>query len=319
MRIFWAVIAVLVLAAGAVMLARRPDAAPRVLDSGPSPGESEPTPSQTPAPQPFPTPTPAAPGGDAVQPKLAEGLDAALRDAAKDAGVPVSLPAAPAPEPAPAATTSPVPVPAPAAAPAAPTAPVGASKSETAELLAEMTGASTDTLPQAPVGVALSRNDDGSLLVDHRFVVRGEGTAERPYEITWEFLSSAADTYKPRLGLKNLPGWLEIINNKHVRITGYIAFPLVAQSPDEMLVMLNQWDGCCIGVPPTPYDAVEVKLANAVKGDDRLKTFGTVEGVLSVDPYLVKDWLIGLYLMKDARLSNTSGVQNSPHLTKPQP
>src|SRR5262249_39584664 len=80
------------------------------------------------------------------------------------------------------------------------------------------------------------------------------------------------------------------------------AFPIMAQSQDEMLVMLNQWDGCCIGVPPTPYDAIEVKLKKAAKGDDRMRVSGSVKGLLRVDPYLIKDWLVSLYLMDDAEL-----------------
>ena len=50
---------------------------------------------------------------------------------------------------------------------------------------------------------------------------------------------------------KNLIVGLDIGTSKVVAIVGEV---------NEALVMLNQWDGCCIGVPPTPYDAVEVRL-----------------------------------------------------------
>jgi hypothetical protein len=63
---------------------------------------------------------------------------------------------------------------------------------------------------------------------------------------------------------------------------------------------MNLWDGCCIGVPPTPYDAVEVRLTRPVKGDDRLLVHGTVTGRLSIDPQLVGNWLVGLYLMEES-------------------
>jgi hypothetical protein len=81
----------------------------------------------------------------------------------------------------------------------------------------------------------------------------------------------------------------------------------MAASADEMLMMLNQWDGCCIGVPPTPYDAIEVKLKAAAKGDTRLRTTGTLSGVLRVEPYLVKDWLVSLYIMDDGELLDAAG------------
>lgn len=156
--------------------------------------------------------------------------------------------------------------------------------------------------PAEEAGPAVTVQDDGSLLVDGRFTVTGKGTKEDPYRVSWDYLISASETYKPRLGQKKLPEWLTILNDKHVRLTGYVAFPLMAQEPNELLVMLNQWDGCCIGIPPTPYDAVEVKLEKPAVGSQRFTIHGTLEGKFKVDPYLVKDWLVGLYTMEDAVL-----------------
>jgi len=70
--------------------------------------------------------------------------------------------------------------------------------------------------------------------------------------------------------------------------------------------MLNQWDGCCIGVPPTPYDAIEVTLANPANRTQRFAVEGRIVGKFTVDPYLVGDWLVGLYLLEDARLDTSS-------------
>lgn len=152
-------------------------------------------------------------------------------------------------------------------------------------------------------GAKVVKQADGSLLVDGRFVVKGEGTKENPYLITWELLVSANESYDPKAGKKDLPGRLKMLDGKHVRLAGNIAFPLYVDTPKELLSMLNQWDGCCIGVPPTPYDAVEVHLSREVPKDQRLATFGTVEGTLSVKPYLVGEWLVGLYVMEDASFS----------------
>jgi hypothetical protein len=153
--------------------------------------------------------------------------------------------------------------------------------------------------------------DDGSMLVDGKYTIRGKGTKDEPYRITWDLLTSAQETYQPRLGLKHIPDRLNIVNNKWVTIAGYVAFPIMAATPDEMLMMLNQWDGCCIGVPPTPYDAVEVKLSTPATRDQRFAIDGTITGVLRVDPYLVKDWLVSMYLMDDAKIvqDSTSGAQ----------
>lgn len=138
-----------------------------------------------------------------------------------------------------------------------------------------------------------------------RFVIEGEGTKEKPYEVSWDLLMSASDTYQPRLGRDEIPEHIKKLDGKQVRIRGHATFPMMADEPTEMLLMLNEWDGCCLGVPPTPYDAVEIALSEPVRGRDRYLSRATVEGTFRVDPYLVGEWLVGLYVMEDVRISNT--------------
>lgn len=145
--------------------------------------------------------------------------------------------------------------------------------------------------------------DNGVTIYDERFPVKGVGTPEDPIDIPWDHLVSASETFQPRMGKKRIPERITMLDGKHVRVTGYVAFPIMAAAQNEMLSMRNMWDGCCIGVPPTPYDAVEVKLKNAATGKDRFTAFGTVEGVMKVDPYIKGNWLLGLYLLEDATLT----------------
>ncbi len=153
-------------------------------------------------------------------------------------------------------------------------------------------------------GAKIEKKPDGTMLVDDKFVVKGEGTRDKPYEVSWDMLVSAQETYDPRQGRKRLPERLTMLNDKYVRITGYIAFPMFVEQPRELLSMLNQWDGCCIGVPPTPYDAVEVHLAEPVNKEQRAGIYGVVTGKFGVKPYLAGDWLIGLYLMENAEFES---------------
>ncbi|GMV26065.1 MAG: hypothetical protein AMXMBFR58_20960 [Phycisphaerae bacterium] len=159
---------------------------------------------------------------------------------------------------------------------------------------------------QGPIPAKIETLGDGSLKVDGRFVVKGEGTAEKPYEVTWDQLVSVSELYNPRDGKKRLPERVMMLDGKVVRIKGYVAFPMYVDRPRELLSMLNQWDGCCIGVPPTPFDAVEVKLRDVVEGGDRYATTGEVTGKFGVKPYLAGDWLVGLYVMDDAVLTTKS-------------
>ncbi len=135
-----------------------------------------------------------------------------------------------------------------------------------------------------------------------RYKLAGSGTADDPYQLTWDVLVSASETYRPRKGEKELPQWVRQIDGKHVEIGGYLLFPLMSDVSDEFLLTLNQWDGCCIGIPPTPYDAVEVKLVKSAEIDTWRVNYGKVRGILKVDPYLVSNWLVGLYLLEDGEL-----------------
>ncbi len=149
----------------------------------------------------------------------------------------------------------------------------------------------------------IRKEEDGSLTLDERFTLRGSGTKEDPYILNWELLVSASETFQPRLSKMRIPERIAMLDGKHVRVTAYIAFPILAATANEMLSMRNMWDGCCIGVPPTPYDAIEVRLKTAATGGDRFMSFGTVEGRFVVDPYVKGNWLLGLYMMEDSVLT----------------
>lgn len=145
------------------------------------------------------------------------------------------------------------------------------------------------------------KQEDGTLLVDDKFIVKGEGTKEKPYVVTWDMLIATAQEFDPRAKKTTLPGRVMMLADKHVRIDGFVCFPLAIEQPRELLAMLNQWDGCCIGVPPTPYDAIEVRLSNPILDDGIYAIAGSVEGIFKVEPYLVGEWLVGLFMMEESR------------------
>ena len=150
------------------------------------------------------------------------------------------------------------------------------------------------------------KQPDGSILADGKYRIEGVGTREQPYRVAWDCLASAGKTYVPRLKQNDLPQRVAMLDGTWIRIDGYVAFPLMLQESAEVLVMLNQWDGCCIGVPPTPYDAIEAKLIEPMKpGKRHAFNFGTVTGRLKVDPLLVENWLVGLYQIEEATLTQS--------------
>jgi hypothetical protein len=227
-------------------------------------------------------------------------LDDGSAKRAGDAAAPEREPAAPQRTPA---ATAPAPAKPAATAPAAPKPPV--------ERAPDAVNLGLDVkIKDATVvaGNIVPRPDPkggGTLLyADGKYEIRGAGTAENPYKVSWECLASAQESFIPRLGEREIPQRVAMLHDKVVEIDGYLAFPLMVTETKELLVMLNQWDGCCIGVPPTPYDAIEVKLLQPAKRGGRHATFnfGGVRGTLKVDPYLVENWLVGLYILDGASM-----------------
>jgi hypothetical protein len=163
----------------------------------------------------------------------------------------------------------------------------------------------------APTALSIRELPDGTRLVNDRFPIAGEGTKDKPYEVTWDYLTSVREGYAPRDGKTEIPPHVKMLDGAYVRIGGYLQFPLAAPEPKELLVMLNQWDGCCIGIPPTPYDAIEVSLAVPATHGEKFAAEGAIIGKLKIDPYLVGDWLIGLYLLGDASLDVSAGRSNA--------
>ncbi len=317
MKYFWLIIGTLVALTAGVMLFKRPAPAPAPTNPPPvtastpesaKPAVPEaakpPTPASSVAASPPPPSAPAqAPAPDVSQPQPAtqhNGYHSASATPPASAATP-TLPTTPPPH-SPAPPTEPkatedkkesaapaVKSDSPAAKPDAPGASGAAPSSDAAKF----------TL--GPPTKA-QQEDDGWTRLDDRFLVKGAGTAEDPMLVPWELLVSASETYRPRTGLKEMPRRVADLKGKHVKITGYVLFPLMGTGATELLLMRNQWDGCCIGVPPTPYDAVEVKLKEAADRKDAYISYVSVEGVLDVDPYVNRDFLLGLFTMDRAQL-----------------
>lgn len=147
------------------------------------------------------------------------------------------------------------------------------------------------------------KHDERTHIVGSRWVIKGAGSTDDPMRVSWQMLAAAQQAYNPGAGLNDLPEFAEVINGKTVKIDGYMLLPLYGDTVTELLAMRNQWDGCCIGVPPTPYDAIEVRLAEAPKGVSPWQmNYGAITGTFLVDPFLRRNRLMGLYVMNDARL-----------------
>lgn len=314
MKFFWALIAILILgAAGVIAMRGGNPAAPKAELEAPTASASQPAPN-TPAERP-----PAANPAATPAPVPAQAIAAPAAPVNVEAAKPVEASAAEAPAATVEATAKP------ADADAEAEAVAKLKRAEADAILNELKSiempseAAVEKLPAATGELTLpaegkwsgdkiiparaARAADGSLKLDDRFAIKGTGTKEDPYLVTWDLVVSAQETYRPRLGQTKLPQRVTLLDGKYVKISGFVAFPITSSNPKELLVMLNQWDGCCIGVPPTAYDAVEVKLGQPANAQQRFTQHGSLTGKFKVDPYEDGGWLLGLYVMDDAVLS----------------
>jgi hypothetical protein len=167
----------------------------------------------------------------------------------------------------------------------------------------------TTTAPKVTVGAKamVERIDHQTVRIDGQYMVRGSGSESDPYQITWELLTSAARTVDASKSIYEVPGRIADLRGAWVQISGYWAPPLQVFQTKEAMFMLNKWDGCCIGLPPTPFDSIEATFTKpfAVQGQ-HLYRFGTIKGRLEIEPFAAGMFLLGFYRLHDAVMESTS-------------
>ena len=167
----------------------------------------------------------------------------------------------------------------------------------------------TTTAPKVTVGAkaVVERIDHQTVRIDGKYLVRGSGSESDPYQITWELLTSAARTVDASKSIYEVPGRIADLRGAWVQISGYWAPPLQVFQTKEAMFMLNKWDGCCIGLPPTPFDSIEATFTKpfAVQGQ-HLYRYGTIKGRLEIEPFAAGMFLLGFYRLHDAVMESTS-------------
>lgn len=131
----------------------------------------------------------------------------------------------------------------------------------------------------------------------------GAGTERQPFRVSWELLAQAQGHVRGDGAIDAMPSSIGLLGGSWIELSGYYAPAVIAPSTDELMLMLNRWDGCCIGLPPTPYDSVMVKTRAPI--DFALQhqfRFGTMRGRLVVEPFALGGLVLGLYRLEDAEL-----------------
>ena len=237
-----------------------------------------------------------------------------------------SVPAPTIPPPTPATGPRLVSAPTKTLAPAAPTSvpvPAGTSNSPTpspvvanflikareaqtalanAALPAPALSASNLVAALSTVGLQVSRGTDGSTVLDQVYVVRGQGTAADPCLIGWDLLLSGAETFAPAAGKWELPERVRWLDGKQVQLKGFLTSPVRATKSDHLLLTWSALDACCLGGPPAPCQAVEVKLQTPLTLERHVLIGVTVEGTFKLETRLQGGLGLSLYRLNDARV-----------------
>lgn len=156
----------------------------------------------------------------------------------------------------------------------------------------------TDTRSPAEV---TRRIDARTLELDGRFRIVGNGGQDDPYRINWELLTSAGPFVDPARNALTPPPWVRALDGVWVEISAYYSTAVRVSSTESVLLTLNRWDGCCLGLPPTPFDAIDTSLAEPLELRGlHLFRFGTFRGRLEIEPFTAGPYLLGLYRLEDA-------------------
>jgi hypothetical protein len=169
--------------------------------------------------------------------------------------------------------------------------------------------------PEQPPGQALGATkaavriiDARTIRLDDRFDVFGRGTSDEPFRIAWPILEATMDSIDGRAGKLDVPAWIEPLNGAWIELSGYFAPVAQAEETDELLFTMNRWDGCCIGLPPTVFDSIALRLDRTISlTGQHLIRFGTVRGQLHIEPFAVGGMMLGLYRLEHGTITSNAG------------
>lgn len=221
----------------------------------------------------------------------------------------IDAPIAPSPAATASASADAASVPNPASAPATATAPTPAADPLGTAITQALLGpAAGDKSARTPVArdarspnEITRRIDARTIELDGRYRILGNGSPDDPYRISWELLTSAGPFIDPAQEALTPPPWVRAIEGSYIEISAYYSTALRVPTTRHVLLTLNRWDGCCIGLPPTPFDAIDANLAAPIDMNSKhLFRFGTFRGRLIIEPFAAGTYLLGLYRLEDA-------------------
>lgn len=99
--------------------------------------------------------------------------------------------------------------------------------------------------------------------------------------LSFALLESAQDASAG--GEIKIPDAVKAHHGKWVTITGHVLLSWATEEITQFQLAKNPWDGCCMGVPPSYFNAVRVQMAPGGKFSNRFDRVATISGRFRAD------------------------------------
>ena len=94
---------------------------------------------------------------------------------------------------------------------------------------------------------------------------------------------------------------LQAWSGRWVTLTGHLWVPYATGGEArEFILAKNPWDGCCLGIPPTVFDSVEVRLREGASLANSMAEFATVSGRFVIDRREQEGEVVSLFRIEGA-------------------
>lgn len=135
----------------------------------------------------------------------------------------------------------------------------------------------------------------------------------------WSWMDELRPTQRPKsvqelVAAMHIPAAIASLSDTKITVTAYIAGNVMLPVSGSCLLLARDfWDGCCVGVPPSPFNAIPAQLATDSPQPEPWLQQAVFQGRLRIRER--KDWGVeGMIFLADARLIGPASSPNEEAL-----
>ena len=152
-------------------------------------------------------------------------------------------------------------------------------------------------------GPQLVRMPDDALIVDRYWTITGgNGSPERPYQLTWDLLLSPQNSPDKDAPEGTLPRRVEFLNGKVVVVAGYSVNWTAAGPAKDFILADRLLDNCKTCKSRSMFATIAVMLTAPENFELGVLNAFTVRGTLKVSPVRENGSLVGVYSIENGEI-----------------